>query len=118
MRRLEYFVPVNLAKNRASSREWSRTSMETITKGQAKMTYPKVSIIILNWNGLEYTIECLESLQKITYPNYKVIVVDNGSMGNDAEVLQERLGAYIHLIKNDNPNQLQFVWSKIDLWRG
>ena len=92
--------------------------METITKGQAKMTYPKVSIIILNWNGLEYTIECLESLQKITYPNYKVIVVDNGSMGNDAEVLQERLGAYIHLIKNDNPNQLQFVWSKIDLWRG
>jgi cellulose synthase/poly-beta-1,6-N-acetylglucosamine synthase-like glycosyltransferase len=42
---------------------------------------PKVSIIILNWNGLEDTIECLESLKKITYLNYEVIVVDNGSPG-------------------------------------
>jgi len=145
------------------------------------MTYPRVSIIILNWNGLEDTIEGLESLKKITYPNYEVIVVDNGSRGNDAQVLQERFGDYIHLIKNDknygfaegsnigmryalensqpdyilllnndtvvdlkfltemvrvaeadpaigivgakiyyydNPNQLQFVWGKIDLWRG
>jgi GT2 family glycosyltransferase len=40
---------------------------------------PKVSIIILNWNGWEDTIECLESLYQITYPNYEVIVVDNGS---------------------------------------
>jgi GT2 family glycosyltransferase len=43
------------------------------------MSYPKVSIIILNWNGLEDTIECLESLKKITYPNHNVIVMDNGS---------------------------------------
>ena len=40
---------------------------------------PKVSIIILNWNGWEDTLECLESLYQITYPNYEVIVVDNGS---------------------------------------
>ena len=65
------------------------------------MNYPKVSIIILNWNGLEDTIECLESLKRITYPNYEVIVVDNGSRGNDAQVLQERFGDYIHLIQND-----------------
>lgn len=65
------------------------------------MTYPKVAIIILNWNGLEDTIECLESLQKITYPNYEVIVVDNGSEGNDVEVLREKFGEHIHLIEND-----------------
>jgi len=41
---------------------------------------PKVFIIILNWNGLEDTIECLESLKKITYLNYEVIVVDNASL--------------------------------------
>ncbi|MCL0034680.1 glycosyltransferase family 2 protein [Dehalococcoidia bacterium] len=63
--------------------------------------YPKVSIIILNWNGLEDTIECLESLKKITYPNYEVIVVDNGSEGNDVEVLKEKFGDYIHIIQND-----------------
>ncbi len=65
------------------------------------MNQPKVSIITLNWDGLEYTIECLASLKKITYPNYEVIVVDNGSKGNDAQVLEERFGDYIHLIKND-----------------
>lgn len=65
-----------------------------------KLTYPKVSIIILNWNRLEDTIECIESLKKITYLNYKVIVVDNGSKGNDAEILEEKYKDYIKVIKN------------------
>ncbi len=65
------------------------------------MNHQKVCIIILNWNGLEDTIECLESLKKITYPNYEVILVDNGSEGKDAEVLRERFSDYIHLIEND-----------------
>ena len=63
--------------------------------------YPKVSIIILNWNGLEDTVECLESLKKVTYPNYEVIVVDNASEGNDVQVLREKFGDYIQLIQND-----------------
>ena len=62
---------------------------------------PEVSIIILNWNGLEDTIECLESLKKITYPNYKLIIVDNGSEGNDVAVLRHRFGSYIHIIEKD-----------------
>ena len=65
------------------------------------MNYPRVVIIILNWNGLKDTIECLESLKKITYPNYKVIVVDNASRGDDVQVLRERFGDYVHLIQND-----------------
>lgn len=40
---------------------------------------PKVKIIILNWNGWEDTIECLESLYQIDYPNFDVFVVDNDS---------------------------------------
>ncbi|MGD0352433.1 MAG: glycosyltransferase family 2 protein [Dehalococcoidia bacterium] len=68
---------------------------------KVKLAQPRVSIIILNWNGLEDTVECLESLKKITYPNYEVIVVDNGSQGNDAQVLKETFGDYIHLIQND-----------------
>lgn len=62
--------------------------------------YPKVSIIILNWNGLKDTIECLESLKKITYPNYEVIVVDNGSKINEGEILKEKFGNYICVIRN------------------
>jgi len=66
------------------------------------MNYPKVSIIILNWNGLNDTIECLESLKKINHPNcdYEIIVVDNGSKGNDADVLEEKYKNYINLIRN------------------
>ena len=49
----------------------------------------KVSIIILNWNGWKDTIECLESLYQITYPNYDVIVVDNGSEDESIEKIKE-----------------------------
>jgi GT2 family glycosyltransferase len=74
---------------------------EVQAQEQEPKAWPKVAIIILNWNGLKDTIECLESLQKITYPNYEVIVVDNGSQGNDVEVLKEKYGDYIHIIEND-----------------
>lgn len=46
---------------------------------------PKISIIILNWNGWEDTIECLESLYRINYPNYEVIVVDNFSTNDSIQ---------------------------------
>jgi GT2 family glycosyltransferase len=50
---------------------------------------PRVSIIILNWNGWKDTIECLESVYQITYPNYDVIVVDNGSENESVEKIKE-----------------------------
>lgn len=53
------------------------------------MNYPRVSIIILNWNGWKDTIECLESLYRITYPNYDVIVVDNGSKDDSVQKIKE-----------------------------
>ena len=51
--------------------------------------FPRVSIIILNWNGWRDTIECLESLYRITYPNYDVIVVDNGSRDDSVQKIKE-----------------------------
>ncbi len=51
--------------------------------------HPKVAIIVLNWNGWKYTIECLESLYQITYPNYDVVVVDNGSEDQSIEKVKE-----------------------------
>jgi GT2 family glycosyltransferase len=41
--------------------------------------WPKVAIIILNWNGWQDTIECLESIKKVDYEDLEVIVVDNAS---------------------------------------
>lgn len=51
--------------------------------------YPNVSIIVLNWNGWEDTVECLESLYQIDYPNYNVIVVDNGSQDNSIQKIKD-----------------------------
>jgi GT2 family glycosyltransferase len=40
---------------------------------------PKVSVILVNWNGWQDTIPCLDSVFQISYGNYDVIVVDNCS---------------------------------------
>ncbi len=59
----------------------------------------KVAIVILNWNNFEDTKECLDSLKKIDYPNYEVIVVDNGSEDGSAEKIA-RAFPHIKLIRN------------------
>jgi GT2 family glycosyltransferase len=46
---------------------------------------PFVVISILNWNGWRDTLECLESVRRLDYPNYLTIVVDNGSWDDSAE---------------------------------
>jgi len=51
-------------------------------------TSPLVFIIVLNWNGKDDTLECLNSLQKLDYPNYEAVVVDNGSADGSEEVIR------------------------------
>lgn len=51
-------------------------------------TAPQVSIIVLNWNGWEDTIECLESIYRINYPSYNVLVVDNNSTDGSIEQIR------------------------------
>ncbi|RAP45946.1 MAG: glycosyl transferase [Methanosphaera sp. rholeuAM6] len=52
------------------------------------MTKPLVSIVLLNWNGYEDTLEALESLYNINYPNYNVIVADNNSTNDSIEKIK------------------------------
>lgn len=40
---------------------------------------PRVSCVVLNWNGWSDTLECIGALEKCSYPNLNIIVVDNGS---------------------------------------
>ena len=53
------------------------------------MYYPKVSIIILNWNGWNDTLESLESVYQIKYPNYNIILLDNASKNDSIEKIRE-----------------------------
>src|SRR3989344_5030784 len=50
---------------------------------------PSVSIIILNYNGLDFSRQCLRSALKTSYPNFQVYLVDNGSKINEAEILRK-----------------------------
>ena len=62
-------------------------------------THPKVSIIILNWNGLVDTLECLESVSRLTYPNCEIMVVDNCSTGGEVQVIGQQFPQVV-LIEN------------------
>ncbi len=63
------------------------------------MRYPKISIIILNMNGKEVLRDCLYSIQRIDYPNWDVVVVDNNSSDGSQAFLKETFPD-IHLIMN------------------
>ncbi len=39
----------------------------------------RVEVVVLNWNGWRNTLDCIASLQCLDYPNFGLIVVDNGS---------------------------------------
>ena len=40
---------------------------------------PKVSVVLVNYNGYKDTVDCLKSLSRVDYDNFDVIVVDNAS---------------------------------------
>ena len=48
-----------------------------------------VSIIILNYRNAPDTIECLESVFRLDYPDFKVVVVDNASGDDSVQQLQD-----------------------------
>lgn len=50
--------------------------------------HPRVAIIVLNWNGWRDTLECLASVRALDYPNFEVILVDNGSTDESVSRLQ------------------------------
>lgn len=50
---------------------------------------PRVTIIILNWNGGKDTLECLESIYQNHYPHYQVVVVDNASSDDSISKIRE-----------------------------
>jgi GT2 family glycosyltransferase len=48
-----------------------------------------VHIIVLNWNGWRDTIECLESLHHLNYPDYTIVVCDNASSDDSLKRIAE-----------------------------
>lgn len=64
---------------------------------------PLVYIVLVNYNGAKDTIDCIKSLEKIDYDNFKVIIVDNCSTDNSIEVLKKH-NKKNHIIIESNYN--------------
>lgn len=52
------------------------------------MINDKVYILVLNYNGWQHTVECLESLLKLRYTNRQIVVLDNNSSDNSVEYVR------------------------------
>ncbi|MGH7146326.1 MAG: glycosyltransferase family 2 protein [Nitrospiraceae bacterium] len=60
---------------------------------------PCVHIVILNWNGLNDTLECLQSVSELEYKNRQVVVIDNGSEDSSCEKIRAK-HPHITLLEN------------------
>lgn len=71
---------------------------------------PRVTVIIVNWNGRDYLSACLQALLVQTMPNFRVVLVDNASTdgsldgvdGLDPRLVVERLGANLGFAQANN----------------
>ncbi len=64
----------------------------------------RVAIVVLNYKGIDDTVDCIESLSKQTYENYTIVAVENGSHDGSAEVfksLQKKYGDKLVTLYND-----------------
>lgn len=60
---------------------------------------PLVSIITINFNESEVTLDLLQSIRGLTYPNYEIIVVDNASPNDNPDSIKEKYPE-VNLIKS------------------
>ncbi len=51
---------------------------------------PRVLAVILDWNGADDTLACLESVERLDYPAFDVLVIDNGSRASVAPEVRRR----------------------------
>lgn len=76
------------------------TGHSTTNHAQKPDPFCKTSVIILNWNKKEMLKECLKSLEKQTFKDFEVIVVDNGSTDGSVELIKEEFSNFVKLIEN------------------
>jgi cellulose synthase/poly-beta-1,6-N-acetylglucosamine synthase-like glycosyltransferase len=68
-------------------------TVKSLFYGEGSMTsrvklpdYPKASVVVCSYNGAKTLDRCLTSLKEINYPNYEVILVDDGSTDDTQEI--------------------------------
>jgi|ERR1035437_456258 GT2 family glycosyltransferase len=61
----------------------------------------KVSVVLLNWNGIKYVEKCVKSVIDQVYENIEFIIVDNASTDGSIQKLQEKYPS-LRYIQNES----------------
>ena len=73
------------------------------------MEQKKLSVVVPIYNVAEYLPECIESIQKQTYKNLEIILIDDGSTDHSGRICDEyaKTDGRIHVIHQDNRGQMR-----------
>ena len=61
---------------------------------------PSIAIIIINWKKYELTRNCINSVEKSSFKNFKIILIDNESQNDFSDEINK--SDKIHIIRNKN----------------
>jgi O-antigen biosynthesis protein len=72
-----------------------KPALETVRKAFAEgpfppgVDWPRISVVVCTHNGSRTIRECCEGLRKLQYPDFEVVVVDDGSTDGTAAIVEE-----------------------------
>lgn len=87
---------------------YANSSVLLIIYDYLNLMPPLISVIVLNWNGKQFLGSCLRALQAQTYPNFEVVLVENGSNDGSTEYLRQEFGAWDKLKLLELPQNTGF----------
>ena len=73
-----------------------KTNTKKINNSQMHNS-PRVCIIVLNWNGWRDTVECAESILNQRYPEYQLVIIDNGSSDDSVTQIKHWINDVKHI---------------------
>ncbi|MBA2605307.1 MAG: glycosyltransferase, partial [Acidobacteria bacterium] len=72
-----------------------KLALQTVSKVYQESPFPvvenlpEISVVVCSYNGSQTIRDCMEGLQKVEYPNFEVIVVNDGSTDSLAEIVSQ-----------------------------
>src|SRR3954463_6310771 len=68
----------------------------------ARREAPRVTVVVVNFNGGEYVLRSLRALERQTFRDFKVVVVDNASTDGSAQRIEKEFPRVLTLHAQSN----------------